>query len=58
VDEGLAPLFAVDDGGLGAAFAALARGCDSGLHLRDERFGFRLCVDDAGDEADVFADVR
>jgi hypothetical protein len=45
VDEGLAPLLAVDGGGLGAAFAALACGCDGGLHLGDKGFGFGLRVD-------------
>ena len=57
MDEGLAPLFAVDDGGLGAGGAAVACGCDGGLHLSDEGFGFGLRVDDRGDEADVFVDV-
>jgi len=57
VDEGLAPLLAVDDGGLGAAFAALAGGGDGRSHLGDEGFGFRLRVDYGGDEADVFVDV-
>jgi hypothetical protein len=57
VDEGLAPLLAVDDGGVGAAFAALAGGGDGGLHLGDEGFGFGLGVDYGGDEADVFVDV-
>jgi hypothetical protein len=57
VDEGLAPLFTVDDGGLGAALAALASGYDGGLHVRDEGFGFGLRVDYGGDEADVFVDV-
>ena len=57
MDEGLAPLFAVDDGGFGTAFAALAGGGDGGLHLGDESFGFGLGVDYCGDEADVFVDV-
>ncbi len=57
VDEGFAPLFAVDDGGLGAALTALARGFDGGLHLVNEGLGFRLRVDQGGDEADVFVDV-
>ena len=42
VDEGLAPLFAVDDGGAGARGAALAGGCDGGLHVGDEGFGLRV----------------
>ena len=57
VDEGLAPLFAVDDGRVSAGFAASARGFDGGLHFGDERFGFGLRVDVGGDEADVFVDV-
>ncbi len=57
VDEGLAPLFAVDERSVGAGFAALARGFDGGLHPRDEGFGFGLRVDYCGDEADVFVDV-
>ena len=48
---------AVDDGGLGAAFAALAGGCDGGLHLGDEGFGLGLGVDYSADEANVFVDV-
>jgi hypothetical protein len=57
VDEGLAPLFAVDDRGVGAGGAALARGCDGGLHVGDEGLGFGLRIDYGGDEADVFVDV-
>jgi len=57
VDEGLAPFFAVDDGGVGAGCAAVARGFDGGLHFCDEGVGFWLRVDDGGDEADVFVDV-
>ena len=57
MDEGLAPLFAVDDGGLGAAFTALARGSDGGLHFGDDGFGCLLGVDYCGDEADVLVDV-
>lgn len=57
MDEGLAPLFAVDGGSIGAAFAASARGFEGGLHLGDEGFGFRLRVDDGGDETDVLVDV-
>jgi hypothetical protein len=57
VDEGFAPLFAVDGGSIAAAFAALTRGFDGGLHLGDEGFGFGLRVDYGGDEANVFIDV-
>ena len=57
VDERFAPLFAVDDGGTGAALAAFARGLDGGLHLGDQGFCFGLRVDNGGDEADVFVDV-
>ena len=57
VDEGLAPLFAVDDWGVSAVRAAVACGCDGGLHLGDEGFGFGLRVNDGGDDADVFVDV-
>ena len=57
MDEGPAPLFTVDDGGLRAAVGALACGGDGGLHLGDEGFGFILGVDYCGYEADVFVDV-
>jgi hypothetical protein len=57
VDEGVAPLFAVDDWGLGALGAAMAGGFYGGLHLGDEGFGFGLGVDVRGDESDVFIDV-
>ena len=57
VNDGFAPLFAVDDRGLGALAAALAGGFDGGLHLGDEGFGLGLRVDVRGDEADVFVDV-
>ena len=57
VDEGLAPLFAVDDWSVSAGYAAVARGCDGGLHLGDECFCFGLRVDYGSDEADVFVDV-
>jgi len=57
VDERFAPLFAVDDRGVGARSAALAGGCDGGLHVGDERFGFALCADNRGNQADVLVDV-
>jgi hypothetical protein len=57
VDEGLAPLLAVDNGGVGATFAAFAGGGDGGLHLGDEGFAFGLRFDYCGYEADVFVDV-
>jgi hypothetical protein len=57
VDEGLAPLFAVDERGLGAALAAVACGFEGELHVGDEGLGFGLRVDDRCDEADVFVDV-
>jgi hypothetical protein len=56
-DKRLAPFFAIDDRCLGTAFAAATRGLDGGLHRSDEGFGFGLCVDDGGDEANVFVDV-
>ena len=58
VDEGLSPLFAVDTGRVGGLSAAEERGFDGRLHLGDEGFAFGLCVDDGGDEAYVFVDVR
>jgi hypothetical protein len=57
VDQRLAPFFAVDDRCLGTAFAATTRGFDGELHLGDEGFGLRLCIDDGGDEASVLVDV-
>jgi hypothetical protein len=57
VDEGLAPLFAVDERGFGARSCAVACGCDGGLHVGDEGFGLGLRVDMRSDEADVFVDV-
>ena len=57
VDEGVAPLFAVDGGFLGEVGAALAGGFDGGLHRGDEGFGFGLRRDDGGDESDVFVDI-
>ncbi len=57
VDERLAPLFAVDDGRVGARCASLTGDFDRGLHFGDEGFGFGLRVDYGGDEADVFVDV-
>ena len=57
MDEGLAPLLAVDDWSAGAGGAALTGGGYGRLHLGDEGFGLRLRVDYCGDEADVFVDV-
>ena len=57
VDEGLSPLFAVDGWRLRALGAAEACDFDGRLHLGDEDFAFGLCVDDGGDETDVFVDV-
>ena len=57
MDEGLAPLFAVDERGFGAGFGTCAGGRDGGLHPGDESFSLGLCVDVCRDEADVFVDV-
>lgn len=57
VDEGLSPLFAVDTGSVGGLSAAEARGFDGRLHLGDKGFAFGLCVNDGGDETDVFVDI-
>ena len=57
VNEGFAPLFAVNDWGFGAALAPLARGIEGGLHFGDEGIAFRLRIDHSGNEADVFIDV-
>ena len=57
MDEGVAPFLTVDHGRLRAPGAPLSRGCDGGLHLGNDGFGFRLSVDVGGDEADVFIDV-
>ena len=58
VDEGFAPLFAVDDGGLGAACALrwrVASMVDCIWVMRDSASGCASTY--GGDEADVFVDV-
>ena len=45
VDEGLAPLFAVDQGRVGGVCCGGAGLVDGGLHAGDERFGFGVGVD-------------
>ena len=57
VDEGFAPLFAVDTGGPCSLLGTFACGGDGGLHLGDEGFGIGSRIDVSGDEADVFIDV-
>ena len=57
VDEGLPPLFAVDTGRVRALGAAETCGFDCRLHLGDKGFAFGLCVDNGGDEPDVFVDI-
>ena len=57
MDEGVAPFLAVSHGRLRTPGATFSRGCDGGLHLGNDGFGFGLSVDVRGDEADVFVDV-
>jgi hypothetical protein len=57
VDEGLAPFFAVDDGGLGSRERLPAGHLDGGFHASDEGFAFSICVNYGGNEADVLVDV-
>ena len=57
VDEGLAPLFAVDDGGLGSCQRAMANHLDGRFHACNKGFAFAVGVDHGGDETDVFEDV-
>ena len=56
VDEGLAPLFAVD-GGLGEDACVGLRGGEGFLEGFDEGFGFGGAIDLAGYEAGVLEDV-
>ena len=57
VDEGFAPLFAVDDGpGRGCGSDGAGTG-ESVAEVGDEGIGLRDGVDDGGDEADVGLDV-
>jgi hypothetical protein len=57
VDEGLAPFFAIDDGGLGSRERLPAGHLDGGFHASDEGFAFSICVNYGSDEANVFVDV-
>ena len=57
MDEGLAPLFAIDKGGFGAGFGPCPGGCDGGLHPGDKGFSLGLRVHMCRDKADVFVDV-
>ena len=57
VDEGFAPLFAVDDGCLGSSQRALANHLDGRFHASNEGFAFAVGVDHGGDETDVFVYV-